>query len=85
MVGAVAIPGKALLGFKRDANGVLERPFDADPAMLGATIAHGISDHGLIVGSLTTNATTGFLLYQGVFTYYNAQPGWNTEVYGVNN
>ena len=86
VVGSVVFPGSNYLGFKRDANGVLERPFDADPAMLGATIAYGITDHGLIVGSVSANrTTTGFLLYQGVFTYYNAQPGWNTEIYGVNN
>lgn len=71
------------LGFKRDANGVLERPFAASRS----TYAYGITDHGVIAGFRSTGPSswTGFLLYQGVFTDYSAQSGWTTLIYGINN
>jgi len=78
-------------GFKRDANGVFERPI-TDPNDLGnATVAQAINDSGVIVGEYNSSSTSsdgpfhGFLLNNGVFTDIYVMPGADTYVLGVNN
>ena len=63
--------------FKRDANGVFERPVDNSNATnVSQSYATGINDHGDIVGFFVSpvQQTVGFLLSQGVFTEFSVQP-----------
>ena len=79
-------------GFKRNANGVFERPID-DPNSRSClycpfTIATGINDFGVVAGYYTESSgsrTVGFLRDKGVFTDFYAQPGTNTFILGINN
>lgn len=77
----------AYRGFKRDANGVFELPID-DPNAGQFTVPFGINDSGVISGAYfnsSLHVCLGFLRDHGVFTDYNAHPGWNTWVMGINN
>ena len=73
--------------FKRDANGVFERPVDNSNATnVSQSYATGINDHGDIVGFVSpVQQTVGFLLSQGVFTEFSVQPGDYTVIFGINN
>jgi len=78
-------------GFKRDADGVFERPI-TDPNDVGhVTVAQAINDSGAIVGEYNSSSTSsdgpihGFLLSNGVFTDIDVTPGADTYVLGINN
>ena len=78
-------------GFKRDANGVFERPI-TDPNDIGhTTLAQAINDSGVIAGEYNSSSTNtdgpfhGFLLSNGVFTDVDVTPGANTYILGINN
>lgn len=77
--------GGPFRGFKRDANGVFERPIDNPSAAVPLTVASGINDSGVTVGyyGFSRNFFGGFVLSQGVFT--NLQLGTSTRVLGINN
>src|SRR5664279_923518 len=83
-----AVVGRfAYRGFKRNADGVFELPID-DPNAGQFTVPFGINDSGVISGvyfNSSLNVCLGFLRDRGVFTDYNAHPGWSTWVMGINN
>ncbi len=83
-------------GFKRNVNGVFDRPIDDPNAGTFITVASGINDSGVIVGYYFNQyinngmgAFSGFLLYKGVFTDYFVNPymkkSGETKIYGINN
>lgn len=77
--------GSPVEGFKRDADGVFERPL----SMTGAWFT-GINDSGVICGNYlgdTINVRNhGFLLNKGVFTDVDVTQGQGTtEVFEINN
>lgn len=87
IVGAMA-NSHGSYSFKRDANGVFELPiYDSNSTQRHHLL--GINDSGVMVGYYDTDypdgMRRGFLLYHGVFTEYIVQPGWNTEIHGINN
>lgn len=78
-------------GFKRDANGVFERPIDYPTTQTPMyTVATGINDSGVIVGYYKApnhnNNPSGFFLNNGTFTdYFLSPPGKYTQILGINN
>lgn len=83
-------------GFKRNVNGVFDRPIDDPNAGTFITVASGINDSGVIVGYYFNQyinngmgAFSGLLLYKGVFTDYFVNPymkkSGETKIYGINN
>lgn len=77
--------GGPFRGFKRDANGVVERPIDDPNAGVPLTVPSGINDSGVIVGYYGANRNFfgGFVLDHGVFT--NLALGTSTLILGINN
>lgn len=82
----------ALRGFKRDANGIFERPIDdiTGPGTHYYTVPNGINDSGVVSGYYIEylnggSGFSGFLLSQGVFTDFSIPPGIDTKVFGINN
>lgn len=76
-------------GFKRNADGVFERPIDdpnAQPPVF--TIATGINDSGVVSGYYSNYSVgnyPGFLRHNGVFTDYSVPSSKDTNILGLNN
>jgi probable HAF family extracellular repeat protein len=88
VVGYFYSPNGKTQGFKRNADGVFELPFD-DPNARSQTYPLGIDDSGVIVGYYidANYSYIGFLRDQGVFTDFSVKtgPGEGTYIYGINN
>src|SRR5271169_769367 len=88
VVGYFYSPRSETRGFKRNADGVFEPPFD-DPNARSQTYPLGINDSGVIVGYYidANYSYIGFLRDQGIFTDFSVKTGPRDGTYinGINN